>query len=136
MSWFRIAEAAALLGLSDDTVRRWGESGRLTIHRDGTRQRIDGRDLVPLLTEHPARAALAEAFPLARASARNRFVGLVTRVVVDGVMAQVDVQAGPFRVVSVMTREAAEELGLEPGMLASASVKATTVVVELPPEAP
>lgn len=136
MAWFRIGEAAALLGVSDDTVRRWGESGRLTIHRDDARQRIDGRDLVPLLTEHPARAALAEAFPLARASARNRFVGLVTAVVKDGVMAQVDVQAGPYRVVSVMTREAADELGLEPGMLASASIKATNVVVELPPEAP
>jgi molybdopterin-binding protein len=132
---FRIAEAAALLGVSDDTVRRWGESGRLPIHRDDARQFVEGVDLVPLLTEHPARAALADAFPLATTSARNRFVGLVTAVVKDGVMAQVDIQAGPFRVVSLMSREAADELGLEPGMLASASVKATNVVVELPPEA-
>jgi molybdopterin-binding protein len=134
MTRFRIAEAAALLGVSDDTVRRWGDSGRLPIHRDGARQTVDGADLVPLLTEHPARAAMAEAFPLAKASARNRFVGLVTNVVRDGVMAQVDLQAGPFRVVSIMTREAADELGLEPGMLAAASTKATNVVVELLPE--
>lgn len=134
MTRFRIAEAAALLGVSDDTVRRWGESGRLPIRRDDARQTVDGADLVPLLTEHPARAAMAEAFPLAATSARNRFVGVVTRVVRDGVMAQVDLQAGPFRVVSLMTREAADELGLEPGMLAAASVKATNVVVELLPE--
>ncbi|GAA2075458.1 TOBE domain-containing protein [Pseudolysinimonas kribbensis] len=134
MTRFRIAEAAALLGVSDDTVRRWGESGRLPIRHDGTRQTVEGSDLVPLLTEHPARAAMAEAFPVAATSARNRFVGLVTHVVKDGVMAQVDLQAGPFRVVSLMTREAADELGLEPGMLASASVKATNVVVELLPE--
>jgi molybdopterin-binding protein len=134
MSEFRIAEAAALLGVSDDTVRRWGESGRLRIQRDGTRQTVDGADLVPLLIENPAGAAMAEAFPLARTSARNRLVGLVTRVAKDGVMAQVDLQAGPFRIVSLMTREAADELGLEPGMLASASVKATTVVIELPTE--
>jgi molybdopterin-binding protein len=70
---------------------------------------------------------------LARASARNRFVGLVTRVQRDGVMAQVDLQAGPFRVVSLMSREAADDLGLEPGMLAAASVKATNVTIELPP---
>jgi molybdopterin-binding protein len=134
MNRFRIAEAAALLGVSDDTVRRWGESGRLRIHRDGTHHTVEGTDLVPLLVENPARAALADAFPVARASARNRLVGLVTAVKKDGVMAQVDLQVGPFRVVSLMSREAAEELGLEPGMLAAASVKATTVVVELPVE--
>jgi len=135
MSEFRIAEAAALLGVSDDTVRRWGENGRLPIRKDGSHHTVDGTDLLPLLRENPARTALDEAFPAARASARNRFVGLVTAVQKDGVMAQVDLQAGPFRVVSVMTREAADELGLEPGMLASASVKATTVVVELLPGA-
>jgi len=134
MTQFRIAEAAALLGVSDDTVRRWGEAGRLPIHRDGPHQTVEGTDLVPLLVEHPARAALSDAFPVARTSARNRFVGLVTAVKKDGVMAQIDLQAGPFRVVSLMTREAADELGLAPGMLAAASVKATTVVVELPVE--
>ncbi len=134
MTEFRIAEAAALLGVSDDTVRRWGETGRLRIRKDGAHQTVDGIDLVPLVQELAAESALAEAFPLAKASARNRFTGLVTAVKKDGVMAQVDLQAGPFRVVSLMSREAADELGLVPGMLASASVKATTVVVEIPQE--
>ncbi|MGN6324562.1 TOBE domain-containing protein [Pseudolysinimonas sp.] len=134
MAEFRIAQAAALLGVSDDTVRRWGDSGRLRIRKDGSHHTVDGVDLLPLLVENPTRAAMAEAFPAARTSARNRFVGLVTAVTKDGVMAQVDLQAGPFRVVSLMTREAADELGLEPGMLASATVKATTVVVDLPGE--
>lgn len=133
MREFTVREAAALLGVSDDTVRRWGESGRLDIRRgDSGRQVIRGADLVPLLAETEAAAALAEAFPLARASARNRFVGLVTRVRVDGLMAQVEIQAGPFRVVSLMTREAAEELALEPGVLAAATAKATVVSVEVP----
>ena len=132
MTTFRIAEAAALLGVSDDTVRRWGESGRLRVERDGVHQTVEGIELIPLLTELPATSALAEAFPLARASARNRFTGLVTAVKKDGVMAQVDLQAGPFRVVSLMSREAADELRLEPGMLATASVKATAVTVEIP----
>jgi molybdopterin-binding protein len=134
MTEFRISEAAALLGVSDDTVRRWGESGRLRIRKDGPHHTVEGAELLPMLVENPARTAMADAFPAARTSARNRFVGLVTRVQKDGVMAQVDLQAGPFRVVSVMTREAADELGLEPGMLASASVKATTVVIDLPLE--
>ena len=133
MSEFTIREAAALLGVSDDTVRRWGESGRLPIGRgENGRQAIAGKDLLPLLQEPEAASALAEAFPLAKTSARNRFTGIVTRVQLDGVMAQVDVQAGPFRVVSLMTREAAEQLGIEPGSLVVASAKATTVSVELP----
>ena len=132
MTQFRISEAAALLGVSDDTVRRWAEQGRVEVTRAANgMQVIEGADLVPLLAES-AGGALADAFPLARASARNRFVGLVTRVQRDGVMAQVDLQAGPFRVVSLMSREAADELGLEPGVLAAASVKATNVVIELP----
>ena len=132
MTQFRISEAAALLGVSDDTVRRWAEQGRVEVTRAANgMQVVEGADLVPLLTES-AGGALADVFPLARASARNRFVGLVTRVQRDGVMAQVDVQAGPFRVVSLMSREAADELGLEPGVLAAASVKATNVVIELP----
>ncbi|TYL53903.1 TOBE domain-containing protein [Agromyces mariniharenae] len=134
MPEYRISEAAALLGVSDDTVRRWGEHGRLTLRRGANGMRVvDGTDLVALMAEVGSGAALAEAFPLARASARNRFVGLVTRVQRDGVMAQVDLQAGPFRVVSLMSREAADDLGLEPGMLAAASVKATNVTIELPP---
>lgn len=133
MREFTVREAAALLGVSDDTVRRWGESGRLDIRRgDAGRQVVRGADLVPLLAETEAAIALAEAFPLARASSRNRFVGLVTRVRVDGLMAQVEIQAGPFRVVSLMTREAAEDLALEPGVLAAATAKATVVSVEVP----
>jgi molybdopterin-binding protein len=130
---FRVSEAAALLGVSDDTVRRWGEHGRLTLKRGANgMQVVEGAELVPLLEELAAGGALAEAFPLAKASVRNRFVGLITRVQRDGVMAQVDLQAGPFRVVSLMSREAADELGLEPGMLAAASAKATNVSIELP----
>jgi molybdopterin-binding protein len=131
---FRISEAAALLGVSDDTVRRWAEQGRIEVTRGANgMQVVDGVGLLPLMEELAAGGALAEAFPLARASARNRFVGLVTRVQRDGVMAQVDLQAGPFRIVSLMSREAADELGLEPGMLAAASAKATNVSIELPP---
>ena len=134
MKTFRVSKATALLGVSDDTVRRWADQGRLTLERGGNgMQVVDGSDLLPLMEELASGGALAEAFPLARASARNRFVGLVTRVQRDGVMAQVDLQAGPFRIVSLMSREAADELGLEPGMFAAASAKATTVSIELPP---
>ena len=133
MTEFRVSEAAALLGVSDDTVRRWGEHGRLSLKRGANgMQVVEGAELVPLLEELAAGGALAEAFPLAKASVRNRFIGLITRVQRDGVMAQVDLQAGPFRVVSLMSREAADELGLEPGMLAAASAKATNVSIELP----
>lgn len=136
MTQFRISEAAALLGVSDDTVRRWADQGRLLVTRgQNGMQVVDGSDLLPLMEELASGSALTEAFPLARASARNRFVGLVTRVQRDGVMAQVDLQAGPFRIVSLMSREAADALGLEPGMLAAASAKATTVSIELPPGA-
>ena len=135
MNEFRISEAAALLGVSDDTVRRWGEAGKVSIHKGATgRQVIAGADLVPLLEEPETASALAVAFPLAKASARNRFTGLITHVEKDGVMAQVVIQAGPFRVVSLMSREAANDLGLEPGMLAVASAKATVVAVEIPEE--
>lgn len=131
---FSIRESAALLGVSDDTVRRWGDAGKIAVRKgDNGRQVISGKDLLPLLQEPEAASALGEAFPLAKASARNRLTGIVTRVQLDGVVAQVDVQAGPFRVVSLMTREAAEDLGLQPGTLVVASAKATTVTVELPP---
>jgi molybdopterin-binding protein len=133
VSEFRISEAAAMLGVSDDTVRRWGDAGRLRIRKAANgRQVVDGVDLVPLMTELATESPIATAFPLAPASARNRFAGIVTAVTKDTVMAQVELQAGPFRVVSLMSREAADELELAPGMLAVASVKATVVVVELP----
>jgi molybdopterin-binding protein len=137
MTEFKISEAAALLGVSDDTVRRWGESGKLRIRKaDSGRQIVDGVDLVPLMRDAAAESPMATAFPLTRASVRNRFTGIVTAVTKDTVMAQVELQAGPFRVVSLMSREAADELELAPGMLAVASVKATVVVVELPEENP
>jgi len=129
---FRVSEAAALLGVSDDTVRRWADAGRLELSRvEGGPAVIDGVRLATLAQELATQSALAEAFPAGKASARNRLTGIVTKVTKDGVMAQVELQAGPFRIVSLMSREAADELGLEPGSLASASVKATTVVVEL-----
>lgn len=130
---FSVREAAALLGVSDDTVRRWAEKGRLRIASSANgRQVIAGAELVPLLQELAGESPLGAAFPTTRVSARNRFTGIVTAVTRDAVMAQVELQAGPFRVVSLMSREAADELGLEPGVLASASVKATVVNIEAP----
>lgn len=127
---FRIGDAAALLGVSDDTVRRWVEAGRLRAARSASGpMEVEGADLAALAQE----LAGAQQLPgVAQASARNRLRGIVTRVVRDAVMAQVEMQAGPFRLVSLMSREAADELGLDVGVLAVASVKATNVVVELP----
>jgi molybdopterin-binding protein len=126
---YRIAEAAALLGVSDDTVRRWIESSRVVAHREGGGPAvIDGADLARVATqlrEPPEPGATPS-------SARNRLTGIVTRVVRDTVMAQVEIQAGPFRVVSLMSREAADELGLEVGVRAVATVKATQVSVDVP----
>ena len=130
---FSVRQAAALLGVSDDTVRRWGESGRVTLQKgENGRTTIAGAELVGVMRDSAAASALADEFPAARSSSRNKLTGLITRIQVDGVMAQVDIQAGPFRVVSLMSREAVGELDLEVGMLAVASVKATTVSVELP----
>src|SRR5882757_7559947 len=125
----RITEAAALLGVSDDTVRRWIEQGRLPSVQDGGRMAVDGRELASFAQQL---AETPEPGNTTAASARNRMRGIVTRVVKDGVMAQVEMQAGPFRVVSLMSREAADELNLEPGVLAVASIKSTHVVVEIP----
>ncbi len=132
MATYRIRQAAELLGVSDDTVRRWADSGRLQTTTQGSRQVVEGEQLARLAQEIATTAEHAEPGPIVSASARNRFVGLVTRVVRDTVMAQVEIQAGPHRVVSLMSREAADELELEPGVLAVASVKSTNVVVGLP----
>jgi len=133
VSTFRISEAATLLGVSDDTVRRWVDAGRLPTSGDaGRRRTIDGAALAHFAEELASSVEPARAAPVVSESARNRFTGLVTRVVRDTVMAQVEIQAGPHRVVSLMSREAADELRLEPGSLAVASVKATNVVVEIP----
>jgi molybdopterin-binding protein len=132
MTTFRIRQAADLLGVSDDTVRRWVDGGRLAATTDPTgRQAIDGAALARFAEELAAEGRVS-APRISRQSARNQFTGLVTKVVRDTVMAQVEIQAGPFRVVSLMSREAADDLGLVPGVLAVASVKATNVVVEIP----
>ena len=128
-----MAEAARLLGVSDDTLRRWIDAGRLESSLDETgRQVVDGADLARFADEQNAAAVSLDAGPIVGESARNRFVGIVTRVTKDVVMAQVELAAGPFRVVSLLSAEAATELGLEPGVVAVASVKATNVVIEVP----
>lgn len=131
MDRFRISEAAELLGVSDDTVRRWVDGGRLpTVGDDG-----------PLTVPGAELAALAESLAVdpdrertraSSVSARNRLPGIVTRVRRDPVMAQVEMVCGPYRLVSLMSTDAADELGLEAGARAIASVKSTNVVVERP----
>ncbi|WP_024287540.1 molybdopterin-binding protein [Cellulomonas sp. KRMCY2] len=126
---YRIREAADLLGVSTDTVRRWSEAGRLsTTHDESGRQVVDGQELAAF-AQGLARHEQADRGS-GDHSVRNRFTGLVTRVVRDTVMAQVEIQAGPHRIVSLISREAADELGLEPGVLAVAAVKSTSVAVE------
>lgn len=130
--FYRPGQIADLLGVSVDTVRRWADSGRIETHRtEGGQRLIDGADLARFLQE--GTVATAEPDMIVARSARNRFTGIVTRVVKDTIVAKVEIQAGPHRVVSLMTREAADELELAPGMLAVASVKSTSVVVEIPP---
>jgi molybdopterin-binding protein len=133
MPTFRIKEAAGLLGVSDDTLRRWADGGRVETTTDASgRRAVDGVALARLAQDLAETADHAEGKAVVAHSARNRFQGLVTRVIRDTVMAQVEIQAGPYRVVSLLSREAADELGLEPGMLAVATVKATNVSVEIP----
>jgi molybdopterin-binding protein len=130
---FRIKEAAALLGVSYDTMRRWTEGGRIEQATDVSgRLAVDGAALARFAQERAEAAAYPDDVVVTAQSLRNRFAGLVTRVVRDTVMAQVEIQAGPHRFVSLLSREAADELGLEPGMLAIAAVKSTNVSVEIP----
>ncbi|WP_020664453.1 TOBE domain-containing protein [Amycolatopsis benzoatilytica] len=130
MPQFRLSEAARLLGVSDDTVRRWVRAGQLTTTDDAAgRKVVDGAQLAAFARNQ---AAGPDDPSAVGRSARNRFVGLVTEVVADKVMAQVELQCGAHRVVSLMSTEAVRELGLRPGVLAVAVVKATTVVVETP----
>ncbi len=131
MAKYTVADAASILRVSPDTVRRWVDSGRLGGKQTtgGGRRLIDGEELARFaesLASSPAAVAVASE------SARNRFTGIVTKVVRDKVMAQVEVQAGPDRIVSLISREAADELGLAPGVSVVAAVKATNVIVELP----
>ncbi|WP_062388248.1 TOBE domain-containing protein [Demequina iriomotensis] len=129
MPHLRISEAAALVGVSDDTIRRWIEAESIPTGRDDA-----GRTVVEgvHVAAYASRATAPEDPTDVARSARNRFTGIVTRVLVDGVMAQVDLQCGRHRVVSLMSAEAARELALEPGVVATAVVKATTVIVETP----
>lgn len=130
MAHYRISEAAALLGVSDDTVRRWVSAGSIEASRDSAgRQVIDGASLAAEAT----RLATPPDDPTGiGSSARNRFTGLITKIVSDTVMSQVELQCGRNRVVSLMSTEAVRDLRLEVGSLAVAVVKATTVIVEVP----
>jgi molybdopterin-binding protein len=126
----RIKDAARYLGVSDDTVRRWIDNGTMSAEKDDSgRTVVDGLALATLAREN---SILPDDPSGIGRSARNRFVGLVTNIIMDTVMAQVELQCGPFRVVSLMSSEAVRELGLEPGSVAIAVVKATTVIVETP----
>ena len=130
MLTFRIGEAAALLGVSADTARRWADAGSLKTRRTkGGHRTVAGKDLAEFL--RAGKHAVAHDHP-ASSSARNQFTGIVTAVTRDKVAASVEIHAAGQRIVSLMTREAADDLGLEPGMLATASVKATNVTVGLP----
>lgn len=126
----RISEAAVLLGVSPDTVRRRAQQTGLSIDSSGGIQTLAAADVAQMATLELADSHLDELGELGHASARNRMRGIVTRVVRDTVMAQVEVQAGPFRLVSLISREAADELNLEVGSLVAATVKATNLGIE------
>jgi molybdopterin-binding protein len=128
MPQMRIRDAATYLGVSDDTVRRWVDRGLLGAALDEAgRQVVDGYDVAMVARQQASPPAVPGG---TASSARNRFVGLVTDIRQDQVMAQVELQCGPFRVVSLMSSEAVRDLGLEPGSVAVAVVKSTNVIVE------
>jgi molybdopterin-binding protein len=120
-----LGEAARAIGVSIDTLRRWDRAGKLTTHRDERNQRRVPRREVERLTTRPSRHAAGD-----RLSARNRFPGTVVSVEVDGVMALVEIEAGPHRITAAITRDSVEELGLTAGARATATVKATSVMIE------
>jgi molybdopterin-binding protein len=117
----RIGAAATALGVSIDTLRRWERSGRISFQRQGRQRFIASQDLAELLRERGAKGL---------SSARNRLAGTIVAVKKDEVMAQIDMACGPYRIVSLMSREAADDLGIKPGDQAVALIKSTTVVVE------
>ena len=120
-----LSEAARAIGVSQDTLRRWDRAGKIRTSRDSANRRRVPRREVERLSGHPRRHRAGDAL-----SARNRFAGVVRSVEVDGVMALVEIEAGPFLVTAAVTRDAVEELGLAPGVRATAAVKATAVMVE------
>ena len=120
-----IGEAASALGVSPDTLRRWDRAGRLRTVRDERNRRLVPRSEVERLSARPRRHRTDD-----QLSARNRFTGVVRSVEVDGVMALVELEAGPFLVTAAITRDSVEELGLEPGVVATATVKATSVMID------
>lgn len=129
MSQLRIKDAANLLGVSDDTLRRWIDAGNLSAGTDNAgRKVVDGAELAKLAQDKAN--DFGDADSTGFISARNHFRGLVTKVIFDTVMSQVELQCGPFRVVSLISTESAKELGLEPGTVATARVKATNVVID------
>jgi molybdopterin-binding protein len=132
MTTYTFAEAATLLGVSDDTVRRWAEAGRFAVERNRDGHAGISGDALARVARELANRASGDSLAASRVSARNSFQGIVTSVKRDAVMAQVEMTCGPFRVVSLMSREAADALELETGVVAVASIKATNVVVELP----
>jgi molybdopterin-binding protein len=123
-----LGEAAKAIGVSADTLRRWDRSGKLKSHRDERNRRRVSEAEVRRLTSRPRRHATG-----ASGSARNRFAGTISSVEVDGVMALVEIQAGPFFITAAITRDSVEELGLAPGVQATAAVKATSVLIERTP---
>jgi len=120
-----LGEAARALGVSADTLRRWDRAGKLRTTRDARNRRLVPEAEIARLSDQPRRHTTGHSL-----SARNRFAGIVRSVEVDGVMALVEIEAGPFRLVAAVTRDAVEELGLAPGVAATAAVKATSVMVD------